>query len=692
MIVVGRFALVLLPRLLARRRGAHRPRRAPAPPPTSCARAISPCTGSSSRSWWRARCCLRPSSRRDFSFAYVAQNSDSSLSVFYRVAGFWAGAAGLVSALAAAARRSSRSSSPCATSSAIDRLTAVAVGVLAAVAAVFAVLMVADQGSNPFLVAAAGTAARGLNPLLLHPAMVFHPPVLFLRLRRSHGAVCLCHRGLAARRAPSATGCWAPRSWTVAGWAFLTLGIGLGAWWAYVVLSFGGYWGWDPVENTSLIPWLTATALLHSMTLYRRRGLLRRSTLALACATFWLTIVATWTTRTGLITSVHAFERNDTLIAILSSLLVAVAALSIGLAGLALAAVRRGGSGCVALASRDVACYLTDVALGVFAAALLVATVVVPLITRPHGRPRHLPPVRPAARRGGGGGHRALPAARPGAGERPSVLARRCAGRCSPRPSRCRCCWRPATGARASSAWSASRSAALPPRPSSRSSRRARGGPPVSRDCSPACAARSPRVARRSAAYVAHCRRDPHSGRPAGLQRLQDRAQRLPRRPGSAPQRRQGASRCVSPASRRTRGRRARSASSAHFVVTRDGRRVGTLAPYTDIYPQAGAADCARSSWGACPATCSSSPRTPSTRRAPICGCSSTSFRSSAWCGPASSCSSWAAACRCGRGASARRSRRVEPRERGSRAARAGSSSRGEGALEPRDEALEGKA
>ncbi|MGZ4199156.1 MAG: cytochrome c-type biogenesis CcmF C-terminal domain-containing protein, partial [Thermoleophilia bacterium] len=148
----------------------------------------------------------------------------------------------------------------------------------------------------------------------------------------------------------------------------------------YVVLSFGGYWAWDPVENTSLIPWLTATALLHSMTLYRRRGLLRRSTLALACATFWLTIVATWTTRTGLISSVHAFQRNDTLTVILSTLVVAVAALSIGL--LAWRWRRFGGrERPVALASRDVAFYLTNVALAVFAAALLVATVVVPLVS-----------------------------------------------------------------------------------------------------------------------------------------------------------------------------------------------------------------------------------------------------------------------------------------------------------------------
>ncbi len=313
---------------------------------------------------------------RDFSFAYVAQNSSASLSAFYRIAGFWAGQQGsfllwttlLALITVVIALRNVE---------AIDRLTATAVGVLAAVAAFFCLLMVADQGSNPFLSAPVGTVGQGLNPLLLHPAMVAHPPVLFL----AYAALTVPFAYAIAALLLGAGGReWVlgAQKWTVAGWAFLTLGIGLGAWWAYVVLSWGGYWGWDPVENTSLIPWLTATALLHSMTLYRRRGLLRRWTLALACATFWLTIVATWTTRTGLISSVHAFERNDTLIVILSSLLAVVAVLSVGLLA---SRWRRFGAReqAVALTARDVAHELFDVVLVVLAAALLVATVVVPL-------------------------------------------------------------------------------------------------------------------------------------------------------------------------------------------------------------------------------------------------------------------------------------------------------------------------
>jgi cytochrome c-type biogenesis protein CcmF len=313
---------------------------------------------------------------RNFSFAYVAENSNATLSVFYRIAGFWAGQQGsfllwllfLSIVTAVIALRNIEDS---------DRLTAAAVGVLAAVSAFFAVLMNFDQGSDPFLKAGAGAVGQGLNPLLLHPAMVLHPPALFLGYTGLAVPFAFAIGTLMLGRADRE---WVTdaQKWTIAGWAFLSLGIGLGAWWAYVVLSWGGYWGWDPVENTSLIPWLTATALLHSMNLYRKRGIFKHWTLALAAGTFWLTIVATWTTRTGLITSVHAFERNNTLIDILSTLLVVVAVLSIGLLAWRW---RRFASGdeLESLYSRDFLFYLTNVVLTVLAVAVLFSTVVVPL-------------------------------------------------------------------------------------------------------------------------------------------------------------------------------------------------------------------------------------------------------------------------------------------------------------------------
>ena len=313
---------------------------------------------------------------RDFSFAYVAQNSDASLSLFYRIAGFWAGQQGsfllwttllAIVAVAIALRNVER----------IDRLTATAVAVVAAVAAVFTLLMVADRASDPFVAAAPATAGAGLNPLLLHPAMVLHPPALFA----AYAALTVPFAYATAALLLGDTGRgWLPgaQRWAVAGWLFLSLGIGLGAWWAYVVLSWGGYWGWDAVENTSLVPWLTATALLHAMIVYRRRGLLSRWTLALACATFWCTIVATWTTRTGLVSSVHAFQRNQTLVVILSGLVIVVAVVSVALLA---ARWRRFGApaGAPPVRAGDVAHTALDVALSALAAALLAATVVAPL-------------------------------------------------------------------------------------------------------------------------------------------------------------------------------------------------------------------------------------------------------------------------------------------------------------------------
>jgi cytochrome c-type biogenesis protein CcmF len=314
--------------------------------------------------------------KKDFGFAYVAQYSDASLSTFYRIAGFWAGQEGsfllwllFIAVVAVVIALTDLNK--------VERLTGGAVMVLCIVGAVFAALMVLDSGSNPFLVAEAGVTPFGLNPLLLHPAMVLHPPALFI------GYVGLSVPfafGVSTLLLGRADRLWVTLSqkWAVAGWLFLSLGIGLGAWWAYVVLSFGGYWGWDPVENTSLVPWLTATALLHAFTLYKARGLFKRWALALAAATFWLTILATWTTRTGLIQSVHAFEKRSVLVWILSGFLVAVAAASVGLIAWRWRRFESHDQ-VESLLSRDFLYYLTNLLLTLFAAAIAFGTVVVPL-------------------------------------------------------------------------------------------------------------------------------------------------------------------------------------------------------------------------------------------------------------------------------------------------------------------------
>ena len=315
--------------------------------------------------------------KKDFSFAYVAENSDASLSVFYRISGFWAGQQGsflfwllliaIVTVVIALLDLNK-----------VRRIVAGAVMVMCVTGAVFAALMVLNKGSNPFLPAEAGMVPFGLNPLLLHPAMVLHPPALFIGYVGLSVPFAFAISTLLLGRADRT---WVNLSqkWAVFGWLFLSLGIGLGAWWAYVVLSFGGYWAWDPVENTSLVPWLTATALLHAMTLYKSRGIFKHWALGLAAATFWFTILATWTTRTGLIQSVHAFERNPLLVWILSGFLIVTAIAGIALIGWRW---RRFASKDEfdSVVSRDFMYYLTNLLLTLFAVAVAFGTVAVPLL------------------------------------------------------------------------------------------------------------------------------------------------------------------------------------------------------------------------------------------------------------------------------------------------------------------------
>ena len=315
--------------------------------------------------------------KKDFGFAYVAEHANDNLDTFYRIAGFWAGQEGsflfwtlliAIVAVVIALLDITR----------LERLTGGAVMVMAAIGAVFAALMVLDTGSNPFIEAAAGTQPAGLNPLLLHPAMVFHPPALFIGYVGLAVPFAFAISTLLLGRGDKL---WVLRSqkWTVFGWLFLSLGIGLGAWWAYMELSFGGYWAWDPVENTSLVPWLTATALLHAFTLYKSRGLFKHWALGLAALSFWFTILATWTTRTGLIQSVHAFGRRDLLVWILTGFLLAVAAASIGLIAWRWRRFENREE-IDSLLSREFLYHITNLMLTLFAVAVAFATVAVPLL------------------------------------------------------------------------------------------------------------------------------------------------------------------------------------------------------------------------------------------------------------------------------------------------------------------------
>jgi len=153
---------------------------------------------------------------------------------------------------------------------------------------------------------------QGLNPLLRHPGMVIHPPMLYLGFV---GLVIPFAFGMAAliggSTASDAAWIKATRRWTLVAWGFLAIGLLLGARWAYDVLGWGGYWGWDPVENSALLPWLTATAFIHSMMIQEKRGMFKVWNMILIILTFSLMILGTFVTRTGVISSVHSFARSE---------------------------------------------------------------------------------------------------------------------------------------------------------------------------------------------------------------------------------------------------------------------------------------------------------------------------------------------------------------------------------------------
>jgi cytochrome c-type biogenesis protein CcmF len=245
--------------------------------------------------------------RHDFSVRFVAENGGRHVSPYYTITSLWsaldgsmllwllilAGYAGLLARTAPVGER---------------RLHHWAMSVVSLVVVFFFAL--SYFAANPFHpVELVPTDGPGPNPLLReHPAMGLHPPLLYAGYI---GLVVPFAYGLAGLLTGGREQSWASaaRRWTLSAWALLTAGILLGAWWSYAVLGWGGYWAWDPVENASLLPWLTATAFLH--TLLTRRGAVRVGwPVALACASFLLVLVGTFLTRSGVVASVHAFSES----------------------------------------------------------------------------------------------------------------------------------------------------------------------------------------------------------------------------------------------------------------------------------------------------------------------------------------------------------------------------------------------
>jgi cytochrome c-type biogenesis protein CcmF len=257
--------------------------------------------------------------RTDMSVALVFENSHSAKPFIYKVAGAWGNHEGsmlmwvtiLAVAGAFVAVLAHRTS---------ERTLTAALGAQAVLALGFyAFLLIA---SNPFArLNPAPPDGQGLNPLLQDPGLAFHPPTLYvgyvgLSIAFSLAVGALLTNEVDARLAR------AMRPWVLGAWIFLTLGITAGSYWAYYELGWGGYWFWDPVENASLMPWLAATALLHSINVLAARGALKAWTMMLAVIAFSMSMVGTFLVRSGILTSVHAFaidpERGTFLLALLA--------------------------------------------------------------------------------------------------------------------------------------------------------------------------------------------------------------------------------------------------------------------------------------------------------------------------------------------------------------------------------------
>ena len=245
----------------------------------------------------------------DFSVLNVFENSHSAKPLIYKIAGVWGNHEGsmllwvLILSLFGAAVWLFGSNLP------LD-LRATVLAVQGAISATFVIFIVAT--SNPFIrIADAPAEGNGLNPILQDPALAIHPPLLYTGYVGFSMAFSFAIAALILGRIDPAWARWV-RPWTLAAWIFLTIGIAVGSWWAYYTLGWGGWWFWDPVENASLMPWLTGTALLHSSIVMEKRDSLKAWTILLAILTFSFSLLGTFLVRSGVLTSVHSFASDPT--------------------------------------------------------------------------------------------------------------------------------------------------------------------------------------------------------------------------------------------------------------------------------------------------------------------------------------------------------------------------------------------
>ncbi|MGO9083755.1 MAG: heme lyase CcmF/NrfE family subunit [Terriglobales bacterium] len=244
----------------------------------------------------------------DFSIAYIFHHSNRDLPAPYKFAVLWSGQEGsllfwslLLSAYGFVLRLRYKTD---------PRLFAYASVILAGVQIFFLALVCFAAKPFGLIEGPLRPDGNGLNPLLQYSEMVIHPPMLYLGYVGFTIPFAFA-LGALIMKYPGEKWIHITRRWTMVTWGFLTCGIFLGAHWAYSVLGWGGYWGWDPVENASLMPWLVGTAFLHSVMMQEKRGMLKVWNMWLVFATFWLAILGTFLTRSGIINSVHAFAQSS---------------------------------------------------------------------------------------------------------------------------------------------------------------------------------------------------------------------------------------------------------------------------------------------------------------------------------------------------------------------------------------------
>ncbi len=306
----------------------------------------------------------------DFSVALVTANSHTLKPMLYKISGVWGNHEGslllwvLILTLFGAMAAWFGGNLP-------ETLKARVLAVQSSIGAAFFAFILFT--SNPFLRLESPPFDGGdLNPLLQDPGLAFHPPFLYLGYVGLSMAFSFAVAALIEGRVDAAWGRWV-RPWTLAAWLFLTIGIGLGSWWAYYELGWGGFWFWDPVENASFMPWLISAALLHSAIVVEKRETLKSWTILLAILAFGFSLIGAFIVRSGVLTSVHAFandpERGIFILAILGVFMGGAFLL------FALRAGAMQSKGVFGLVSRESALVLNNLLLAVSALVVFVGTV-----------------------------------------------------------------------------------------------------------------------------------------------------------------------------------------------------------------------------------------------------------------------------------------------------------------------------